>query len=1602
MTIGSVKKRCQLFVALLAAIASMVFSTNALAFDVEVVLTIQRVHGCCDNLSSSEAFFKYNVAGQSGRSPMYENMTDDEWNTINETHSFTLDSNLGTAVLEIQQHDDDSGLNFGDNIIDITQGPGDSVFILLDLNRFIWSGQNGNFCVGPPNRKGGCVSGVTTGPDEDFPAVDDDGGIEWTIDFRICGVATTDSDGDALLDGWETNGLNADCNPATACAGCPPGIDLNLPAMGARPDHKDIFLEMDWFPGVAFVADQPKQSAIQALKQAFSRAPIDAGGIANPDGLGGINLHVDTGSLIDPTGSEGGRGFGTCSNGVDDDGANGIDAADPSCLVGDNLGGGSAFIVPPALPNLLTVGLPRLTTESGCPAGETCLATGADSGNCSVTGGFCAPEDGFQVVKDLNFDANRALVFRYAITAPGASKFTPSEDGRGPGTCADGIDNLRGNGQDKTDPVCQALSEDGAGAGSCFNGRDDGADGADRADSDCSAGAEDGGPPGSCFDGFDNGGGDGADGNDAECIALSEDGAPPSSCFDARDNGGDGADAADLECAAGSEDGRGFGTCYDTLDNLADGTDRNDPDCAGAREDGAAAGSCFDGVDNGTDGADANDSECANVREDGFGRFSCYDNVDNGFDGADANDKDCNFGGGWGEIGTFIDGSGRPVYVAGNDFIEYNHDPGTMMHELGHNLGLQHGGAEVRNCKPNYLTVMNYHYQAGIQQLPGSWPEGAAGWGSCGNNVDDDVDGRIDNNDRDCTLVDFNSDGRGDNIIIDYAPGRLPDGSREVPPAPLDETSLSEPANIDGVGGPDGLVVNPTRNARREDGGPAGSCADQIDNGANGADAADPACNAASEDGGPAGSCFDLVDNGGGDGADRADPQCFNATEFGGRPGSCYDLADNDADGADGLDPDCGAQMFVYVPFASGNSENTGTCADAADNDANGAVDAADFACFDPLRDEGGGKGSCLNGRDDDGDGFRDNADPQCIDPTRSEATGTCNNGTDDDGNGLTDQLDRACLGNLNASVALSGLDLNADGIPDGIDWQQDRAISAAPVSANIDTAFPNGQPEACLNATLGPAAAAPHDDWTNIQFDFRASPFFARTPAGAATAGLNLDATLPEIERTMLASRGTDMTVAPSGGGTILPIGADNSAVAQIDVTNSGPVPAFGPVTVTFGLPSGAVALGATGACEEPAPGKVVCTLGPMRPWEKRRFAIELKLAACSVGSAVTMAVENPAGLDPKPSNNQLWLRLEQGGPWPMRGMCSARTARSGYNLANNTGAIRFQVALATGLSDDVVTSPVIGSNGLVYVGTENGKLTAVHAQTGATVWQTSAGHVIDSPLIGADGTVFVTTRQEKLSAYDGGTGALKWTRKIDDIEWDGGLDRVDFSPVMSSTGDILFAADEDLVAVSTAGVTRWDHDFGLAHPTTGAAVGSDGTIYIGVHRDLVALTPAGNEVWRFRLPNLETARRCPVVGPDHKIYVATDDKFFAVNPNGTLAWSKSIPSDPHSVPAIDPSGNVWIGWGETIIGLRSTNGQTLFTINAGDEFRSGPAIDSSGLLFVGNDNDRLYAIDTTTGQVRWTRATHGSVRVPAAIGSNGRVYFGDDDGFFYAVGVR
>jgi hypothetical protein len=132
----------------------------------------------------------------------------------------------------------------------------------------------------------------------------------WSTGTTCASGSDADTDGDGLLDRWERHGLTVG------------GVHVDLPAMGADPERKDVFVEVDWMeqPGHSH---RPDPAAIAAAVQAFADAPVP-----NPDGSTGVRLHVDYGPDAPLTWAPGGpTTWGALSRGeavphVDDLGGN--------------------------------------------------------------------------------------------------------------------------------------------------------------------------------------------------------------------------------------------------------------------------------------------------------------------------------------------------------------------------------------------------------------------------------------------------------------------------------------------------------------------------------------------------------------------------------------------------------------------------------------------------------------------------------------------------------------------------------------------------------------------------------------------------------------------------------------------------------------------------------------------------------------------------------------------------------------------------------------------------------------------------------------------------------------------------------------------------------------------------------------------------------------------------------------------------------------------------------------------------------------------------------------------------------------------------------
>lgn len=98
-------------------------------------------------------------------------------------------------------------------------------------------------------------------------------------------VSPVDTDGDSLFDVWENKGIDANLDGI---------IDLDLRALGASADHKDLFIEVDTMSclvgGCISALDfstEPIKGALDDVVTAFANAPVE-----NPDGSDGIKVHI--------------------------------------------------------------------------------------------------------------------------------------------------------------------------------------------------------------------------------------------------------------------------------------------------------------------------------------------------------------------------------------------------------------------------------------------------------------------------------------------------------------------------------------------------------------------------------------------------------------------------------------------------------------------------------------------------------------------------------------------------------------------------------------------------------------------------------------------------------------------------------------------------------------------------------------------------------------------------------------------------------------------------------------------------------------------------------------------------------------------------------------------------------------------------------------------------------------------------------------------------------------------------------------------------------------------------------------------------------------
>lgn len=199
--------------------------------------------------------------------------------------------------------------------------------------------------------------------------------------------------------------------------------------------------------------------------------------------------------------------------------------------------------------------------------------------------------------------------------------------------------------------------------------------------------------------------------------------------------------------------------------------------------------------------------------------------------------------------------------------------------------------------------------------------------------------------------------------------------------------------------------------------------------------------------------------------------------------------------------------------------------------------------------------------------------------------------------------------------------------------------------------------------------------------------------------------------------------------------------------------------------------------------------------------------------------------------------------------------------------GIVNWSCAAGGGVwgEDAQFSSPSIGPDGSIYVGSMSGNLYCI-SRSGSTNWTFSLGSgTYSSPSIGNDGTIYIGSETGPVRAINA-NGSLRRTYPVSQVE---------STPVIDQAGNIYFGSRSRFFCFSSDGVAKWGAN-GISLPVSGsAAIAADGAVYVSSYfGDSLALNSVGSVLWYF---HSGSAFASPLIGTNGTIYLVGDAKLYA-----------------------------------------------------------------------------------------------------------------------------
>jgi outer membrane protein assembly factor BamB len=317
--------------------------------------------------------------------------------------------------------------------------------------------------------------------------------------------------------------------------------------------------------------------------------------------------------------------------------------------------------------------------------------------------------------------------------------------------------------------------------------------------------------------------------------------------------------------------------------------------------------------------------------------------------------------------------------------------------------------------------------------------------------------------------------------------------------------------------------------------------------------------------------------------------------------------------------------------------------------------------------------------------------------------------------------------------------------------------------------------------------------------------------------------------------------------------------------------------------------------------------------------------------------------------------------------------------------------------------SSPAIGFDGTVYVGSDDGKVYAINGATGDKVWEFQTGGMVDSsPCVGPDGTIFIGSSDAQVYALDGATGHKLWSFAT--VPW------VSSSPALAANGTLYAGAgrpadNDNIYALSAASAQQlWMFQAGFGEGARSSpALDVDGTVFVGAVGKVFAFDgPTGEMRWQFAAGGF--VESSPAIGANRTVYVGSlDGKIYCLNTaTGQKIWEfpTAFLGPVSSSPVIGPDGTVYVGSFEgRLYALSGLTGQAIWDFPMAPSVFSTAALAADGTLYIGSSDGKVYALNASSGQEVWEFQTGGPVNSSPAIGADGTVYIGSSDGKLYAL---